>query len=323
MHIPDGYLSPATSAAFYAVMAPVWYFASRRSEKSLKLRQLPLLAFGAAFSFVIMMFSIPIPGGSTGHMTGGAVVAIALGPWAGVVAMSITLALQAFLFGDGGILALGANCFNMAFLVSVVGYYSYRVLAAGAPGPGRRFLAAAVAAYLALNASALAAAVELGLQPIIAAGPDGRPLYAPYGLGISVPAMAIPHLLFFGVIEAAGTALVVTYVFRMDRALLHDQGRGSLKPLWVALAVMAALAPLGLIASGTPWGEWSPDELREALGYVPEGMERHWGGWRGLIPDYGSEAGGGRGVLLYVASAFIGGALVALAAYAWGRLWRK
>src|SRR3972149_2087520 len=142
MHIPDGYVSPATCGVFYAAMFPVWYYASKRAERELKLKQLPLLALGAAFTFVIMMFNIPIPGGSTGHMTGGAVVAIALGPWAAIVGLSLTLSLQAFFFGDGGLTTLGANCFNMAFLMCLSSYYIYRVIAFGEAGSARRLFAA-------------------------------------------------------------------------------------------------------------------------------------------------------------------------------------
>ncbi|MBI5810127.1 MAG: energy-coupling factor ABC transporter permease, partial [Deltaproteobacteria bacterium] len=148
MHIPDGYLSPKTCVLFYGAMAPVWYLASRKASMSLKVRQLPMLALGAAFTFLIMMFNIPIPGGSSGHMVGTVVVSIVLGPWAGVVALSIALALQAFLFADGGILALGANCFNMAFLMSFTGYYTYRALTIGKGGHVRRFAASVVAGYI-------------------------------------------------------------------------------------------------------------------------------------------------------------------------------
>ncbi|MBI5886074.1 MAG: energy-coupling factor ABC transporter permease, partial [Deltaproteobacteria bacterium] len=124
MHIPDGYLSPKTCVLFYAAMAPVWYLASKKVETAVGAARLPLLALGAAFTFVIMMFNIPVPGGSTGHMTGGVIVAVVLGPWAGVVAMTLTVALQAFLFGDGGVTAIGANAFNMAFVMPFAGYYS-------------------------------------------------------------------------------------------------------------------------------------------------------------------------------------------------------
>jgi len=101
MHIPDGYLGPATSGVFYAVMAPLWVAASRIVKKTLKARQVPLLAIGAAFSFVIMMFNVPIPGGSTGHAVGGVLVAILLGPWAAMIAITVALVIQALLFGDG------------------------------------------------------------------------------------------------------------------------------------------------------------------------------------------------------------------------------
>lgn len=324
MHIPDGYLSPATCGVFYAAMAPVWYFASKRAEKTLKLKQMPMLALGAAFIFVIMMFNIPLPGGSSGHMVGGAVVAIALGPWAGIVAMSLTLALQAFLFGDGGLMTLAANCFNMAVLMSLSGYCIYRALAFGEPGRGRRFFAAAMAAYVAVNVAALAVAVELGMQPVLAAGADGRPLYAPYPLSIAVPAMMLPHLVFFGPIEAIGTALVVSYVHGMERGLLHDGGRGSLKPLWIAFAVLAALTPLGLLASGTPWGEWGKEELIEMIGYLPSGIERYGEAWKGLVPDYSlPRVEGLPGALVYALSALLGSALLVAAVYAWGRIWRR
>ena len=99
MHIPDGYLSPATYGSFYAFMVPLWYWASRTLKKTLKARQVSYLALGASFSFVIMMFNIPIPGGSTGHAVGGALVAIAIGPWAALMAISITLIVQALIFG--------------------------------------------------------------------------------------------------------------------------------------------------------------------------------------------------------------------------------
>src|SRR5512141_1879511 len=112
MHIPDGYVSPATGGVLYLVMAPLWFLASRVVRKTLKARQVPYLAFSAAFSFVIMMFNIPIPGGSTGHAVGGTLVAVLLGPWAAMIAITVALVVQALLFGDGGVTAIGANCFN-------------------------------------------------------------------------------------------------------------------------------------------------------------------------------------------------------------------
>lgn len=319
MHIPDGYLSPRTCVVFYATMIPIWFIASRKVEKSLKLKQLPLLALGAAFTFVIMMFNIPIPGGSSGHMVGGVIVSAVLGPWAGVVALSLALTLQAFLFGDGGVTALGANSFNMAFIMSFSGYYIYRVISAGSPGYGRRFLASAAAGYAAVNIAAFATAIELGIQPIIA-NEGGRPLYAPYPLAVTIPAMMLPNLLFFGLIEALGTALVVGYIHKTNEELLHEK-KGSLKPLWIFIAILIVLTPLGLLASGTPWGEWGKDEFIGLIGYIPSGMEKFGDAWKGILPDY--ELPGRGSPLFYVVSAFVGSILLVLLVFLWGRLWPR
>jgi len=123
MHIPDGYLGPPTSVLFYVAMLPLWSQASRIVKRTFKARQVPLLAIAAAFSFVIMMFNVPIPAGSTGHATGAVLAAILLGPWAACIAVTVALVVQALLFGDGGITAIGANCFNMAFVQVFAGYY--------------------------------------------------------------------------------------------------------------------------------------------------------------------------------------------------------
>lgn len=217
MHIPDGYLGPATYAAMYGIMVPVWAVASRRLARTLRTKEAPALALGAAFSFVIMLFNIPMPGGTTGHAAGATLIAVLLGPWAATIAVSVALVIQALLFGDGGITAIGANCFNIAFAGSFAGYGIYRLLAAGADVSGRRRLAAAgVAAYASLNLSALLTAVQLGIQPLIAAGSDGRPLYAPFPLEIAVPAVALEHLLLFGFVEAMVTVLVLRFILRNE-----------------------------------------------------------------------------------------------------------
>ena len=131
MHIPDGYLGPATYGTMFGVTVPFWGYASWKLNRTLKSRQAPYLALAAAFSFVIMMFNIPMLGGTTGHAAGTALIAILLGPWAAIIAVSVALVIQALLFGDGGITALGANCFNMAVAGALVGYGIYRLIAAG------------------------------------------------------------------------------------------------------------------------------------------------------------------------------------------------
>ena len=215
MHIPDGYLGPATSGFFTIVMLPLWAIASRIVQRTVRARQVPLLAVGAAFSFVIMMFNIPIPGGSTGHAVGGVLVAILLGPWAAVIAISVALVIQALLFGDGGVTAIGANCFNMAFVLPFVGYSVYRLIGHGAPaGSKRRMIAAGVAGYVGINVAALLAGVQFGLQPLLHHTAEGQALYCPYGLKIAVSAMGLEHLFFFGWVEALVTALVVHHLQR-------------------------------------------------------------------------------------------------------------
>lgn len=226
MHIPDGYLGPTTSGFFYAVMVPFWTIASRIVKKTLNARQVPLMAIGAAFSFVIMMFNVPIPGGSTGHAVGGVLVAILLGPWAAVIAISVALVIQALLFGDGGITAIGANCFNMAVVVPFVGYFTYALISRGAPLVSkRRTVAAGIAGYLGINVAALLAGVEFGVQPLLHHTAEGHALYCPYGLNVAVSAMTLEHLLVFGWVEAVVTALVVQFFQKQSPELLSQEAR--------------------------------------------------------------------------------------------------
>ncbi|HUI66651.1 MAG TPA: cobalt transporter CbiM [Nitrospirota bacterium] len=221
MHIPDGYLGPATYGTMFVVTIPFWAIASWKLNKTLKSKQAPYLALGAAFSFVIMMFNIPIVGGTTGHATGATLIAILLGPWAAIISVSVALIIQAMLFGDGGITAIGANCFNMAVVGGLAGYGIYRLIAAGSDAKSkRRLVAGAIAAYVSLNASALLAAVQLGIQPLIEKSPTGQPLYSPFPLSIAIPAMVLEHLLLFGFVEAAVTALVLKYFQKNEPDML-------------------------------------------------------------------------------------------------------
>jgi cobalt/nickel transport system permease protein len=221
MHIPDGYLGPLTYGVMYAVTVPFWAIASWKMNRTLKAKQAPYLAIGAAFSFVIMMFNIPVFGGTTGHATGATLISILIGPWAGVIAVSVALIIQALLFGDGGITAIGANCFNMAIAGVFVGYGVYRLVSMGSTvGSRRRLIAGGVAAYVSLNISALLTAIQLGVQPIIERSSSGEPLYAPFPLSVAIPAMAIEHLFLFGFVEAAVTALVIRYFQKNEPEML-------------------------------------------------------------------------------------------------------
>lgn len=221
MHIPDGYLSPQTYLPLFGVAAFFWTTAVKRVRSALSHRHVPYLAMAAAFSFLIQMFNIPIPGGTTGHAVGGAVVAILLGPWAAVLAISIVLIIQALVFGDGGITAVGANCFNMAVVMPFISYGVFR-LVAGNTRNGKRFLAAAfLSGYIGLTAAAVVTAIQFGIQPMIAQDAQGQPLYAPYPLAVAVPIMAAEHLLLFGIVEGFVTALLVNYFMKHEPGLVY------------------------------------------------------------------------------------------------------
>jgi len=330
MHIPDGYLSPQTCVPLWGAMLVIWARASAIVRRTVSSARLPLLAIGAAFSFVIMMFNVPIPGGTTGHAVGGALVTILLGPWAATVAISVALVVQALIFGDGGITAIAANCFTMAVVGTWVAWWVYRAVAGvEAASVRRRVWGAALAAYASLNASALATAVLFGIQPLIARGADGRPQYAPYPLAVAVPAVMIEHLLLFGFVEAVVTALAVRWFAVSEPELLTavtGERPVRYRRLWIALGVLALLTPIGIwlpstFGAGAAWGEWGSEELAGLVGFVPRGLARLGSVWNALLPDYavpGLSGPVGEAVG-YVVSAAVGLALVALAA--WGVVW--
>ena len=224
MHIPDGYLGPYTYIAMWIIMIPIWYYAGKKLGSELRSRQVPLLALAAAFSFVIMMFNVPIPGGSTGHAVGAAIIGIVLGPWAGVIAVSVALVLQALMFGDGGITAIAANCFNMAVVMPFVGYYVYKIISGSTDiTSSRRVIAAAIAGYISLTIAAGLTGFMFGIQPMLHQTAEGIPLYMPYSLNITVPAMLIEHVFGFSILEGLVTALIFAYIQRTDTSLLYGE----------------------------------------------------------------------------------------------------
>ncbi|HEY6988698.1 MAG TPA: cobalt transporter CbiM [Bryobacteraceae bacterium] len=319
MHIPDGYLSPSTCATLYAAAAPFWYVALRRVRSALRTRAVPLLSVFAAFSFLIMMFNLPLPGGTTGHAVGMAVAAIVLGPAMSILAISIALLIQALFFGDGGITAFGANCFNMAIVGSLTAFCVYRLLARKAPITSvRRLLAAGFAGYAAINLAALCAAIEFGIQPILFHDASGAPLYAPYPLSISIPAMMLGHLTFAGVAEFVVSAGVVGYLQRASPEILESpapHGRPA-QSLWPGLALLAALTPFGILAAGAAWGEWSIEEFPTQ---VPAGLARWSSLWKGPFEGY-APGFVHNPSLAYIVSAALGVVLIVLCVFLLKRL---
>jgi cobalt/nickel transport system permease protein len=324
MHIPENYLSPATCGVMTVAMVPVWVHAVKKVQQELPKEKIPLIGVGAAFSFLAMMFNVPLVGGTTGHAVGGTLIALLFGPNAACIAVSVALLLQAVIFGDGGILAFGANCFNMAFVLPYVGYYLYRFLVSrfaktGEAKPGVHYVAAAVGSYVGINAAAFCASVEFGIQPLLFTDSVGNALYCPYDLSISIPAMMIPHLAVAGVVEAVFTVAVFAFVRKTAPDMIFENiklGTASDKkpiPIFALVAVLIAATPLGLLATGTAWGEWGADEIADvvtggtALGYTPSGLANGWS-LNSLMPDYGLE--GMNEVAAYILSAIIGVALL-------------
>jgi cobalt/nickel transport system permease protein len=215
MHIPDGYLSPQTYVPLYVAFGGFIAAALRKVRQSVSTKNIPYLGMAAAFSFLIMMFNVPIPGGTTGHAVGASIVALVLGPWTAVVAVSVALIIQAFLFGDGGITAIGANCFNMAVVMPFVSVIVFKLVRGKAAGGWRVYLAAFLSGYIGLVVAAIVTSIEFGIQPLIASA-DGKPLYAPYGLEVAVPAMAIEHMILFGIVEGVITMAVLAFFLKGD-----------------------------------------------------------------------------------------------------------
>jgi len=263
-----------------------------------------------------MMFNIPLPGGTTGHALGVTVATIVLGPWASTLAISLALTIQALLFGDGGITTLGANCFNMAIVGSFVAYGVYRLVASGAQvSSKRRITAAGIAGYISINVCAFLTAIEFGIQPAFFHDASGAPLYAPYPLRVAIPAMMIGHLTLAGLAEAVISAGMVSYLLRSDSRLLlapgaatwnlaADTGQsrtGWSRPLWWAVGLLLLLTPLGILAAGTAWGEWSAKDLanggtraqisaasrnHEPPAFIPSGLQKMASLWTAPFPGY-------------------------------------
>ncbi len=216
MHIPDGFLSPATAVATYAASGVAVAYATRRSNAELSERQVPLMGVSAAFIFAAQMLNFTVAGGTSGHLLGGALVAILLGPWVGALVITGVLAVQALLFQDGGLLALGANVLNMAVVGVWVGYVTYRALTR-LLGTGRLgiYAGGAAAGWLSVVVASLLAAAELAIS--------GTAAWA-----VVVPAMAGVHALI-GIGEGLITVAVVIFLSLARPDLLYRRAAREVK----------------------------------------------------------------------------------------------
>ena len=268
MHIPDNYLSPQTDAVMAVAMVPVWVHCIKKVRATLDREHMAFLGICAAFSFLLMMFNVPLPGGTTGHAVGAAAIAV-----------SVALALQALLFGDGGILSFGANCFNMAFVLPFAAAIVFRALNSRLHDKSwGTSVSAIVSGWVGLCLAALCAAIEFGIQPMLFTNASGAPLYCPFPLSVAIPAMLIPHMLVAGVIEGVATAAIYGFIKKTAPSIIvgpeavdgqlaanGTAKKTSLIPTLILVAVLVVATPLGLLATGDAWGEWDAEGAATAV----------------------------------------------------------
>ena len=206
MHIPDGFIAPQMYLPLYGVAAGLWAYGAKRVGRDLDETSLPWLASLTAAAFALSFVALPLPGGTSAHVTGVGLLAVLFGPWQAFMAASLVFAIQALLFGDGGVTTLPLNALAMGFVGAMAAYGAYRAVPT-------RFAPAGVflAGWLGLFLPAAIIALALGAQPLIAHDTAGAPLYFPFGLAITLPALLIPHALLGigeGALTLAGWRLV-------------------------------------------------------------------------------------------------------------------
>jgi cobalt/nickel transport system permease protein len=251
VHIPDGFLDAKTAAATGVLAAGGVGVALRQVRRQLPRRKVPLLGLAAAFVFAAQMLNFPVAGGTSGHLIGGVLTAVLLGPSAAVVVLASVLIVQCLLFADGGVTALGANIFNMALVGSVAGYAIYRGVFTWKRNARTQVMAAAFAAWCSTVLAAIACAGELALSGTVS-------------WRVAFPAMANVHMLI-GLGEGLITALVLVAIARARPELLEQDARPSLVPV----IAFGLLISLGVALFVAPFACSLPDGLErvaEALG---------------------------------------------------------
>lgn len=302
LHIPDGFLSLVISLLFWLATAVLIALAVRRTQGQLGERQVPLMGIMAAFIFAAQMINFPVAGGTSGHLLGGALAAIVLGPWAGMLVMASVVGLQGLLFQDGGLVVMGANIFNMGLLTALIGYGLYRSMA----GQGRsiRLAVAGIAAWLSVMAAALLTAIQLwlsGTSPV----------------NVVMPAMLGVHALI-GIGEALVTVAALAFIEQTRPDLLTSSavkargGRG-----WVVAGLVLAL----VVVLFSPLASADPDGLEsvaEDLGFISAGQEAPYQ----ILPDYTIPFLGETGLSTIIAGV-VGALVVAALVVLIGRVLRR
>jgi len=270
MHIPDGFLSPPVYLLAWAITVVFLAYALVHTNRTLADRQVPVMGVIAAFIFAAQMLNFPIVGGTSGHFVGGALAAIVLGPWAASLVMAAVVGLQALLFQDGGLWALGANVLNMGVVSILVGYATFRALR----GPGGQRVAAFVAAWLSVVIAAVLTTLEL-----VASGTTT--------MALAMPLMAGLHALI-GLGEGLITVAALSYLLATRPDLVATEygpqaaaGKRGADLRWglLGLAITLGIVLLSPLASAAPDGL---ERAAENLGFIDRALEAPYQ----LIPDY-------------------------------------
>lgn len=330
MHMADALVSPAVGGAFWAASAGLIAISSARVRKELDDRKVPLMGVLGAFVFAAQMINFTIPAtGSSGHLGGGLLLAILLGPSAAFLTIASVLMVQALFFADGGLLALGCNIFNLGVFPAFLAYpFLYKKLVGRDPKQSRMVFAAIIAAVVALQCGSLGVVLQTVLSGVSSLPFDTFVL------------LMQPIHLAIGVVEGVVTALVVSFVYRARPEILENviqdqpQGKMPMRSLLATFLIAAALIGglLSWFASEHPDGlEWSiakvigEEELPEtgqathdALAAVQEKTA--------LLPDYalpGDKGSAGNERLGTSLSGIIGGTLTLIVCLVTGLLLRK
>jgi cobalt/nickel transport system permease protein len=270
LHIPDGFLSTPVAIVGWLVAVLLIGQALRRTRDQLGERQIPLLGIMAAFIFAAQSINFPVAGGTSGHLLGGALAAIVLGPWSAVLVMTAVIALQGLLFQDGGLLVMGWNIVNMGILTAFTGHLVYwlgkRWLG---DKPSTLIVAGVVAAWLSVVVGAWATAIQLAISGTV-------PLH------IAWPAMTGVHALI-GIGEALITVGALTLIARARPDLLVASAKQSDagSTAWVTggLVLALAVAAFSFAASSSPDGL---ERVAEDQGFLAKGLEPVYN----IFPDY-------------------------------------
>ena len=302
MHIPDGFLSLLVALLFWATTIVLLVVAVRKTQRQLGERQIPLMGVMAAFIFAAQMINFPVAGGTSGHLLGGVLAAITLGPWAGMLVMASVIAVQGLLFQDGGLLVMGANIFNMGLLTAALGSLYFGL--AAMQSKRVRLAVAGVTAWLSVVAGALFAALQLGFSGT-----------SPFG--VVVPAMLSVHVLI-GIGEALVTMTALAFIMQVRPDLLDAKdgrvrgGRG-----WVVAGLMIAL----IVVVISPIASTNPDGLERVainMGFQSMAAAPAYH----LLPDY-TLSFFGETTLSGVLAGLVGVLVVAVVAVLVARLVRR